>query len=70
MARCGNCGRNWSDPSPSECPRCGAAMGGGAEDPEMAVLSFECPTCGAPAGEECTTPSGNIAAKTHAARTN
>ena len=46
-----------------------AASGGGGDtaavDPAM---ENECSKCGAKPGEVCVTPSGNPAAKTHAAR--
>ncbi len=42
--------------------------GGGATAAADPATENECPRCGAKPGEVCVTPSGNPAAKTHAAR--
>ncbi len=43
----------------------GSSAAAAAVDP---ATDKECPRCGAKPGEVCVTPSGNPAAKTHAAR--
>lgn len=51
--------------------RAAAANGGGSGGATAAVdpaTENECSRCGAKPGEVCVTPSGNPAAKTHAAR--
>jgi len=45
-----------------------ATNGGGATAAVDPATDKECPRCGAKPGEVCVTPSGNPAAKTHAAR--
>jgi hypothetical protein len=46
----------------------GSAGSGGATAAVDPATDKECPRCGAKPGEVCVTPSGNPAAKTHAAR--
>jgi hypothetical protein len=49
-----------------------AAASGDSGGPRIAAVDpateNECPKCGALPGEACKTPSGKLAAKTHAAR--